>query len=1069
MPLERLGPKCGKAHTPRFRPILIRLVPLVFAVWCGVAPCLAQSSNSAVFVKLDSTTLGYWQSSYGGDGYDFVGAAPSLPTYAQMTVSGASTFTWEASTTDARALEQVGGSSRVAAAWYSLSPFTFNLNLTNGTHLVALYAVDFDSSGRGERIDILDGYTNAVLNSQTITDFQSGLYLVWYLTGNVVIRVTTTQGPNAVVSGIFFGGLAQKPVTPIGSLSTNALTFSGTAGGRNPAAQPLSIANIGVGTLSWTATTAQTWLTLSSSSGTAPDTLSIGVNISGLAAGTWKGTVTITALDSNQSSRGGHGRNESPPYRVGTIVVTLLLAAPVSLGTPVAEWTFAANTITGSTVQDTSGNGLNASIVGTPVQGPGVTGQALTFDGSTSYLLTQPSPLPAFSGNLTLSAWIKTTNSSRNETIVSKYNTSGSEDGYILETTSAGYVGVHIGGDNVSGTPNQDILDAANKINNGEWHHVAAIIRPEQDISIYVDGGLSSIFYLTIFPQSLSSAVGIAGPASHVANLFTGSLDDVRIYNSALSTAQIAQIYGGNVTTVPAGQLLYNGISMPVNFPPPTTPTQVLRTPYYINNGPRVLPIDVGRQLFVDDFLIESTTLTRTQHQPSIDPNPVLTPGSPISGGVWYDPVAGLYGMWYYNNAANYQYAYSTAGMNWSMSNYPNALVPNTNQVVGGGDTVWLDQQDPNPARRYKAFGVDATAGKIYVYLSPDGIQWSGANDTGIVTLAARSTMFWNPFRNVWVNSDSGTANLPATPLLAAQQSSARFYSESANLNAWAGNNPSGTFWTAADDHDPPYYLNNPGGQPPVLYNLDAVAYESVIVGLFSWFYGGAGYNGETLPGPILTELGVGFSRDGFSWVRPTRGSGPGPGGAFIAASDMPNTWNAWNVESVGGVMLVVGDELWFYFSARSQQPPNNGTYSTGLATLRRDGFYSMDAGTTAGTLVTHPLVFSGSHLFVNVNDPSGQLTVDVLDASGNVIPAFAASKCVPVTADTTLQEVTWNGASLTSLAGQNVKFRFNLTNGSLYSFWVTASAQGASNGYVAAGGPGFTGVTDTVGSAAQP
>ena len=86
-------------------------------------------------------------------------------------------------------------------------------------------------------------------------------------------------------------------------------------------------------------------------------------------------------------------------------------------------------------------------------------------------------------------------------------------------------------------------------------------------------------------------------------------MDDVRIYTRALSTAEIAQLYGGNVTTVSGGQILYNGISMPVNFPPPTTPTQALRTPYYINNGPRVLPIDVGRQLFVDDFLIESTTL----------------------------------------------------------------------------------------------------------------------------------------------------------------------------------------------------------------------------------------------------------------------------------------------------------------------------------------------------------------------------------------------------------------------------------------------------------------------------
>ncbi len=238
------------------------------------------------------------------------------------------------------------------------------------------------------------------------------------------------------------------------------------------------------------------------------------------------------------------------------------------------------------------------------------------------------------------------------------------------------------------------------------------------------------------------------------------------------------------------------------------------------------------------------------------------------------------------------------------------------------------------------------------------------------------------------------------------------------------------------------------------------------MVGLFSWFYPGAGYGSYTLPGPILVELGVGFSRDGFSWVRPTRGSGPS--GAFIPASDIAGTWNAYNTQSVGGGFLVVGDELWFYFTGRSLQKPLNGTFSTGLATLRRDGFYSMDAASVPGTLTTHPVRFAGSHLFVNVNDPSGQLTVDVLDQSGNVIPGFSASNCLPVSVNKTLQEITWNGVSLSSLSGQSVKFRFNLTNGSLYSFWVTASAQGASNGYVAGGGPGFTGVIDTVGSANQ-
>jgi hypothetical protein len=40
------------------------------------------------------------------------------------------------------------------------------------------------------------------------------------------------------------------------------------------------------------------------------------------------------------------------------------------------------------------------------------------------------------------------------------------------------------------------------------------------------------------------------------------------------------------------------------------------------------------------------------------------------------------------------------------------------------------------------------------------------------------------------------------------------------------------------------------------------------------------------------------------------------------------------------------------------------------------------------------------------------------------------------------------------------------LKNGALYSFWVSRDASGRSDGYVAGGGPGFTGPTDTVGRA---
>ena len=72
---------------------------------------------------------------------------------------------------------------------------------------------------------------------------------------------------------------------------------------------------------------------------------------------------------------------------------------------------------------------------------------------------------------------------------------------------------------------------------------------------------------------------------------------------------------------------------------------------------------------------------------------------------------------------------------------------------------------------------------------------------------------------------------------------------------------------------------------------------------------------------------------------------------------------------------------------------------------------------------------------------------------------------CTPVRGDHTRQAVQWKGAAdLEKVAGQTVRFRFHLTRGELYAFWVSPDKSGASHGYVAAGGPGFKGPTDTVG-----
>ena len=513
-----------------------------------------------------------------------------------------------------------------------------------------------------------------------------------------------------------------------------------------------------------------------------------------------------------------------------------------------------------------------------------------------------------------------------------------------------------------------------------------------------------------------------------------------------------------------AGETLYNGIKLPDKWPPRIerlTLERAMPVPY-LASPPKVIPIDVGRQLFVDDFLIEVTTLTRTFHKARVHPaSPVVKPDRPwelkhrdedppgnvaamvFSDGVWFDPEDNRFKMWY---MAGYclarAYAISEDGIHWEKPSLD--VVPGTNivhPIVGDTATVWLDLEEKNPAKRFKMFREGGKPG-VAVYVSPDGIHWSDEVARSGAT-ESPTTVFYNPFRNVWVYSIRHSVG---------ELGRYRRYWETPDPAKGIGWNPRDTpLWVAADRLDPPH----PGiGAQPQIYNLDAVAYESVMLGLFSM------WRGDSAGRPKIKDIALGFSRDGFHWDRPWREP-------VIAVSDKPGDWNYGNLQSAGGGCLVVGDELYFYVSGRAgvSGTRQSGACSTGLAVLRRDGFASMDADKSGGTLVTRPLTFRGGHLFVNADASGGELTAEVLDADGAVLEPFSRDNCDPVNADGTLIPVRWQGLTdLSSLAGKVVRFRFWLKSARLYSFWVSPDESGASHGYVAAGGPGFKGPTDTVG-----
>lgn len=523
-----------------------------------------------------------------------------------------------------------------------------------------------------------------------------------------------------------------------------------------------------------------------------------------------------------------------------------------------------------------------------------------------------------------------------------------------------------------------------------------------------------------------------------------------------LQTSLLGAAALGLSKPAPAEEMLHNGIRLTSPWPPKHKHSLEPHGSPYLAAPPDVIPIDVGRQLFVDDFLIAETNLRRTFHTATYhQATPVLRPDKPwentppnpcamvFSDGVWYDPQDRLFKMWYMGGYVRSTcYATSKDGIRWEKPLLD--VQKGTNIVHAGGrdsTTVWLDQEEKDPDRRYKLFRSHrAKPGwALSLHFSKDGIHWTDAGLSG--PCGDRTTVFWNPFRKLWVYGIRSGA-----------LTRSRDYWENAAVlegAKWKAGQPHP--WVGADRLDS---KRDDLKIQPQLYNLDCVAYESVLLGLFSI------WRGQPKDRAKPNEVCAGFSREGFWWHRPDRR-------AFLPVSEKHGDWNWGNVQSAGGCCLVVGDKLYFYVSGRAGVKGSmaSGVSTTGLGVLRRDGFASMDAGSKEGTLTTRPVRFKGKHLFVNLDAAKGELRVEVLDEKSKVIEPFGRGSAGAMDGDHTLRGVGWEAANdLSALTGKPVRFRFYLKNARLYSFWVTPDVSGASHGYVAAGGPGFNGSTDTVG-----
>ena len=246
------------------------------------------------------------------------------------------------------------------------------------------------------------------------------------------------------------------------------------------------------------------------------DLISLGVNLSNVS--------TFSIGFEKTGATGGSGTVLIDDIRLYRIAPPI--AVPTDPGTEalVAYYAFENN------ANDSSGNNLNGTIVGTPAYVAGITGMALSLDGVDDHIDCGSSASFDITEQITLSVWVNTNDSGNGQhnPFVGKGDRS-----YAIKHASGNSMEFFIY-DNTWQTLSSPVNDSFN----GSWHHVAGTFDGTQ-LRLYVDGSLADSMDYTGTIATTTYPVNIGRNSQNTDRLYEGAIDEVRIYNRALTEGEI--------------------------------------------------------------------------------------------------------------------------------------------------------------------------------------------------------------------------------------------------------------------------------------------------------------------------------------------------------------------------------------------------------------------------------------------------------------------------------------------------------------------------------------------------
>jgi hypothetical protein len=221
------------------------------------------------------------------------------------------------------------------------------------------------------------------------------------------------------------------------------------------------------------------------------------------------------------------------------VIKLLEFRDPAENANPVGHWRF--DGVSGGQVADASGQGNTGTLVDGPAPVTGALGGALQFDGRKSHVSVASSPSLSITGPLSITAWVNpkpSDDKTQARAIVEKWDGTASANfsGYLLRVTTRGSVQFVI-----SEPARCSEVATTKPLPVDTWTFLAAVF-DGANVRIYVNGTLDRTLPATATPGPSQGALRIGMGGGGGAHYFLGAIDDVRVYNRALSPEEVTRI-----------------------------------------------------------------------------------------------------------------------------------------------------------------------------------------------------------------------------------------------------------------------------------------------------------------------------------------------------------------------------------------------------------------------------------------------------------------------------------------------------------------------------------------------